>query len=274
MIKAVLREPFFHFIFIGALLYLVYASAGPDGQQKQRIYLSKAEVLQIKEQWKKRWGRDPYERELQSLIAKKQHEKMLFEEALAMRLERDDSIIYERLVEKTRLVLKNIRAAENPDDAVLEAYYQMHRDDYRIGGTFSFYHAFVNLQQQDAYEKANEMLSLLKYTLAEPQDARHYADNFPHANHVTNATSKEISKTYGSGFAQQLTSLKKGSWQGPLISQHGLHLIYITERSGGTVPDYASVRYRVESDFLEDYRQKAYHKASEQIRLKYDLVME
>ena len=62
-----------------------------------------------------------------------------------------------------------------------------------------------------------------------------------------------------------------GLWQGPIASEHGLHLIRISDYRAGGVPPLADIRARVEKDFLRWQQVKNQEVAIQQIVEQYDV---
>ena len=60
----------------------------------------------------------------------------------------------------------------------------------------------------------------------------------------------EIDRTFGAGFGADVAALETGRWQGPIASGYGLHLVLVTAREQGRLPDLEEVRAAVERDCL------------------------
>ena len=57
----------------------------------------------------------------------------------------------------------------------------------------------------------------------------------------------ELASLFGESFAVQLFALHVGSWQGPLTSAYGVHVVYVKSRSEAWLPTLAEIRERVAS---------------------------
>src|SRR5210317_396081 len=97
-----LREPLLHFLLIGATFFLLYVafSEPVSGQADKTITISSAEIDWLQSSWKQRWNRLPTQDELDGLINSYVREIVLYREALALGLDKDDTIIRRRLGQK------------------------------------------------------------------------------------------------------------------------------------------------------------------------------
>ncbi len=266
MFKNFIKDPFFHFIFVALLIYVVHSMLASEQETKEKISISKKEIETLKIKWKEEWKRPATRAELKSLIIKKQQDEMLFEEAIAMGLHKEDQMIYERLISKTKYLISNIN--QKPDEKQLQIYYENHIDNYRKNGRFSFSHLFISINHENPIQKADEMHILLKETMIDEKDIDKYGDTFD-SNHINNVTQSEIIQTFGEGFYKQLSGLKKYRWSEPIISTLGVHLVFISEHTDGEIESYDEIKDIVESDFIEDAKKERYEKRLKSILERY-----
>jgi peptidyl-prolyl cis-trans isomerase C len=107
-----LREPLLHFMFIGAVIYLLYAVfAEPVAEETNKtIVVSAGEIEWMNTTWQKRWSRPPTGEELDSLIKQYIKETVLYREALTMGLYKHDQIIRRSLAQKQEFLAKDLFA--------------------------------------------------------------------------------------------------------------------------------------------------------------------
>jgi len=55
----------------------------------------------------------------------------------------------------------------------------------------------------------------------------------------------DVEATFGPEFAARLPELPVGSWEGPIVSSYGVHLVRVDGRVLGEVPPLADVRVAV-----------------------------
>ena len=100
-VSKALREPLLHFLLIGAAIFAVSSAvedeAAPVGNN--RVLVTAGDIEQLTVLWQKRWQRPPAPEELERLIEDHIREEILYREALALGLDRDDTIVRRHLVE-------------------------------------------------------------------------------------------------------------------------------------------------------------------------------
>jgi peptidyl-prolyl cis-trans isomerase C len=78
-----------------------------------------------------------------------------------------------------------------------------------------------------------------------------------------------VEKEFGTKFASAIPQLKARSWQGPVESGYGWHLVFVDSVVPGRVPVFEEVEPDVKTAWLADQKQHAWQKAYEQMRAKY-----
>lgn len=259
-----------YFLLIAFLIYLAQLFFSSAKDEREIITIA-TRPLQVA--WEESWERAPTQAELESVIAKRVQDEMLFEEALAMGLHKDDSVIYERVLSKARRLFEENKVGSKIDERTLRAYYDANLDDYRKGGDISFSHLFISMEHQEPIKKAKNMLLLLRQNRIKAKDIDAYGDDFT-PRHMTKADEEEIAKLFGGSLYKQLLRLKRGEWHDYLISSKGIHLIYITERSGGKVLSFEEVNEMVAYDYSYAAKRAAYERQKEEMAAKYRVVKE
>ena len=84
---------------------------------------------------------------------------------------------------------------------------------------------------------------------------------------------REIARHFGSRFTQALSGLPVGSWQGPVASPYGLHLVYVHERTPAQVPALSEIRAEVVARTRQKLADDWLAFRLLQLRGQYDVVM-
>ena len=123
-----LHEPLLHFLLIGLLLFGVYGymHRGRGGAHSSRqIVLTMADLRQMDTYFFSQWQRQPTPEEFQAMVEDKIREEVLYREALAMGLDKDDTIVKRRMAQKMQFLAEDVASAHEPTTSELKAWYEM-----------------------------------------------------------------------------------------------------------------------------------------------------
>ncbi len=84
----------------------------------------------------------------------------------------------------------------------------------------------------------------------------------------------ELKKTFGEQFASAITALPVGSWQGPIDSGYGAHLVYVAKHTDSHLPALAEVREQVRREYLDAKRREATDKFYKALLSRYSVRIE
>ena len=103
----VLREPLVHFLLLGGIIFAISmvsgrasSAAGGTPATDRQIIVTPDKVALLRSGFVLDFGRDPTDADMQRLIDAYVREEILVREARAQGLDRDDSIVRRRLVQK------------------------------------------------------------------------------------------------------------------------------------------------------------------------------
>ena len=82
-----------------------------------------------------------------------------------------------------------------------------------------------------------------------------------------------LGKEFGPQFALAVAKLPPGSWQGPVESGFGWHLVFVDTLIPGRVPAFEEVEADVKTAWLADQKAKAWEKAYKDMRAKYTVLL-
>ena len=271
-IVRLIKEPLVHFLLIGAGLFLLFHFTNePAGDQPGRIVVTPAQVEQMEAKFTRTWMRPPTKEEMAGLIASHVRDEVYYREAVAMGLDQNDRTVRQRMRMKLEFLLEDLGAVVEPSDDVLIAYLQAHPDKFQVETRVSFRQVYLNPDKhQDMKADAKHMLTQLKQGAAPESvgDATLMQDEY------TLATQSDIEKQFGEPFARQVIALTPGAWTGPLYSGLGGHLVKVTERVEGRLPELAEVRSQVEREYLAQRRQELKDQAYAKLLERYEVVIE
>jgi hypothetical protein len=276
MLERVLREPLVHFLVLGAAVFLVsYALAKPGVVQDGKIIVTSGRIEQLATGFVRVWQRAPSAEELDGLIEDSVREEVLYREALAMGLDKDDSVIRRRLRQKFEFLTEDTADAVHPTDETLQAWLDSHPEQFSQRPKVAFRQVFVSLARRGA-AASNDALKLLAQlnSAGHEVDASDQGDTTMLPHELPLSSNDEILRIFGGEFAQQLARTEPGRWAGPLRSGYGLHLVYVSERTQGAMPPLDDVREVVRRDWFATRRRDEADSNYRALRAKYAIVVE
>jgi hypothetical protein len=275
-LKRWLQEPLLHFLLIGAALFaLFYQVADPESVADNRIVISEADIDRLITLYERKLQRLPTQQELNGLVQAQVREEILYREALAMGLDQDDTIVRRRMAQKVEFMFNDLIDAAEPTDEELEQFLRDHPDKFMESARTSFTQIYLNTDKRGytAEADAQQLLATLN-TNPDVIDPATSGDTFMFGYTFENQSEHQVSRMFGNDFSQSLAKLKANSWQGPVISGYGLHLVYITERSQAWLPPLSDIRDSVLFELLAERRKSANKQFYQTLRERYDIIIE
>ena len=128
-----LKEPLIHFLLIGAGLFVLFAQLNSEEEldNSKQIIINKSKQNMLSTTFVKDNGREPTDKEMEELLEKSIREKILYNEAMAIGLDKDDKVIEHRLAEKMKYLFEDITVVEDPSDEILKIYFQDNKEEFK-----------------------------------------------------------------------------------------------------------------------------------------------
>ena len=272
-----LRDPLLHFVVLGAALFAIYALATGlfSSNQARRIEIGNAEVEFLAANFERQWGRAPLPEEMQRLLDARVREEILYREALAVGLDRNDVVVRRRMVQKMELLTQDLALMTDPTEEELRAFLAERGDEYRIPPRLSFSQLYFNVDQRgvDAEPSARQLLAELREGGLSPDQAEQRGDSIMIERDYDRRTPDDVRRVFGERFAEALFELDAG-WQGPVVSGYGLHLVHIGDRLEGRMPEYEEVRDRLIDDYNRVRRDRANASFYENLASRYEVSID
>lgn len=241
--KKLLREPLFHFLLLGAAIFVVYHFFSKTATNEPgKIVITQGELASIREGYINTWQRPPTKEEMEGLIRERVKEEVYYQEALALGLDKDDMIIRRRLQQKMEFIAHDIAKQTEPTEAALSAFLAKHADLFKTETHFSFRQIYLNAGQKGNASK--QEISRLLSELNQPGTKANFrkpGDATLLPSEILNASATEVTGQFGKEFTNQLMQLPTGRWTGPVNSAYGVHLVSLGERKDGGTPALADV---------------------------------
>lgn len=255
--RALLRDPLLHFLLLGAGLFALYRLVAGEDVAPKEIFVAARTIEGLADNWQRTWQRPPTQTELDRLVDDYVREEVLYREALAAGLDRDDTIVRRRLRQKMEFVSEDLAAQAEPTDQELQTYLDQHPDEFRLPTRVSFEHIYFSRDRrgESAGKDAASVLARLQSSARAPEAAS-LGDPIALAPRYDGIAVDELDRLFGDGFAAQLIEMPPGVWAGPSESGYGLHLLRVTEVIPGALPALGEIRAQVTRELLVQRRQK------------------
>ena len=261
---------------LGALLAgLVWAVQGPPGSNdsnRPEIVITEAEVAHQLARWERLWRRPPTNEELRQAIDSYVRNEILYREALARDMDREDPRVRIALIQKMQMLAAGQADARGVTENELSAFFALRKEQYRIPARVSLAQVFFK-DEADSRARMEKLLS--QFQEQEPSEAvlREAGDPTMLETVQEAVTARDLEKRFGTDFTAEVLSLPAGKWSGPVGSGYGLHVVKIFDRKPGRIPELAEVRDKVKSDLQYEARKAAREQGYQEIAGKYRVVI-
>lgn len=277
MLKKLLQEPLLHFLVIGAALFFLYALQNDAvvEEDDKSITITQAHINRMSLIFEKQNQRTPTQKEIEGLIEHLVEEEVFYREALAMGLDKNDVGVRRRLAQKMKFIFSDIAEQTKPTDQELETYLNEHSEKFTLPGNITFEHIYFNSDKRgsDTQNNAQELLTELRksganFTIGDA------GDRFMYGYQFKQLADTQIISMFGEEFFKTLSSQSIGSWEGPVASAYGLHLVKIEDKTASIQPKLEAVYDKVHSEWLSEKRTEMNNAFYEKLRQQYNIVIE
>jgi hypothetical protein len=275
--QRILKEPLFHFLLLGAGLFIAYGLISKPGSSSApgKIVVTVGHVEHLAAGFAKTWQRPPTDAEIKGLVDDWVREEIATREAIALGLDKDDTVIRRRLRQKLDFVSEDIAAQTEPTDTDLNAYLKAHPESFHVEPRFTFSQVYLNPTQHgdNLARTAAQLLAQLQQAGGKA-DVSALGDSFLLERAFQSAPAGEIAKQFGEEFMGKLVKLPSGQWQGPIESGYGVHLVFVNERTEGRAPALAEVCDIVLREWTNARRLEGNVKFHQELLKRYTVTIE
>jgi peptidyl-prolyl cis-trans isomerase C len=269
---SMLNNPLLHFLAIGALVFALYgALRGSSADDSQRIEINEPELARMREMFTAQWQRPPTPTELDGIIEGFIREEILYREALAMGLDRDDTVVRRRLAQKIEFLADDLATRVEPTTEELERFLEESPERYELPARVSFSHVYFSEERRgaNAEEDASAALTRIRAGASENEQG----DPFMLQRDYPLRTQREAAELFGTEFASALFAMEPEVWDGPVPSSYGLHLVIVHQSTPSSTPELADVSRRLRNDLLAQRRSEANEALVDSFKQRYDIVV-
>jgi hypothetical protein len=254
------KEPLVHFMALGFLLMMMnkYLTA----EAENTINITTAELQQHFASIQGDNGPNLTSKDSLDLSEAYIMRQVLFTEATKRGYDAYDPVIMDRMVEKMKASLtEDIR----PGAEDLTKYYKENPQRYRIYEGISFNLVSFDLDNQPSADS----ISVLKKSLQKGNEV-----NGIKASSFDRQSRFELMRHFGMAFTRTIDALPVKSWEGPVSSSKGTHLVRVLEKHYSDVLPLEAVKAQVMNDYIMEMRALSFQKNYSAIRSKYRIQID
>jgi hypothetical protein len=272
---ALLREPLFQFLVLGAALFGLFHLVGNrKADAPERIVVSSARIDNLADGFARTWRRPPGKEELQGLVDDYIRDEVFYREGRAAGLDRDDVIIRRRVRQKMEFFAEDASVPE-PSEAQLAAYLQANPERFRTEERLTFHQVFLSATRRGtAIDRDGQQVSNALALADKTVDTTAIGDPFLLGEEFQAVSLTELAGIFGDAFAKRMSVLELSRWQGPIPSSFGQHFVYISERIQGGAPPLDAIRDAVRREWSNARRLEAEQKLYGSLRERYEIVVD
>ncbi len=274
--RKLLADPLFHFLLIGAALFIIFELfSGSATSFDDKIVMTQGDITALQANFARTWQRPPTEKELVGLIEESVRDEIAYREAVKMGLDQNDSYIRRRLRMKMELLMEDLGTLAPPTERELSEFLAKNREPFRREPQVGFAHVYLNVEKRaNTLEEDSRLLLHELNQIGAAANPENFGDAIMLPKQYPLSPLNIIARQFGGNFAADIAGLQPGSWQGPIASSYGLHLVLITESVAGRDPELSEIRPAVEREFVarrqRAIKEEAYRKLKEQYPVEFE----
>ncbi len=179
-----------------------------------------------------------------------------------------------RMAQKMQFLAEDVAAAHEPSTAELKAWFDKNMDKFALPSRISFRHLYFSPDKRGKSAQEDAAKALAKIA-GQPEDSKlaSLGDSFMFQDYYGDRAPSAIAKEFGPPFAVAIEKLKPGSWQGPIESGYGWHLVFVDTVIPGRIPAFEEIEPDVKTAWLGEQKATAWRKAYAEMRAKYTVLL-
>lgn len=273
--RRLLQEPLVHFFLLGGGLLVLYSLVAPPAEPaRQSIHVTPERLEALSANFEVVWKRPPTTNELRGLVGDFVREEVFYREALALGLDKDDTVVRRRMRQKFEFLAEESVGNLEPSEAELDAFYRENGERFRRQPRLTFAQIYLGpaAEAPDEEKVVGALARLNAGAAADELDGLAKPSLLP--ERLNDAGAGQVARLFGEAFAEALIAADPGAWRGPVESAYGAHLVRIEQREPGGVPPLDAVRQAVVTEWRYDAQRKMKEALFERLRDNYEIVID
>jgi hypothetical protein len=272
------KKPVVRIILLGLIVAaaILFVKGPPTADASRRVVITGADLLQQRAAFMRTWQREPTADEIRGALEQHIRQEVLYREALSRGYDRDDLVVRRAMQQKMEFLAASQALQEPPTEEEIEAFFALRKERYRLPAVLSFAQVYVSLDRRgaEAEQDAVDLLARLRTGDPEVEALSSWGDPIMLETFYSDRTERDIAAAFGDQFAEGLLTLPVGSWEGPVASGYGIHLVKVVQREDSTIPDWREVAGRVISDMEFEAKASSRDQLYQEIAQNYEIVFD
>ena len=255
------REPLVHMVLLGVAIFAFDAWRRGGQPDPQAIEVTDTVRQHVASELKVRLGRAPSAEELEAGVQRWIDREVLYREALALGLDRDDPVIRDRLVRKVEFIQQSVAPAIEVDDATLRQYAAAHPERYGARMRYDFVQLAYAKSADPEGTRARDALAQLQAG-ADPKSLG------PRVGTSRKFTPANAARSFGPAFAEALAAQPVGEWA--LLDLPTTYtLLRVDAAAAEGAPDMDAILDRVRRDYVSEQQRAQVDAVVQRLRADY-----
>jgi hypothetical protein len=254
------HEPLIHFLLLGLLMVVIDHYMSRDDDYTLRI--NRTELQQYFTAIRGEHSGRIDQQDSLDLTNQFIMRQVLFTEATQRGYDLYDPVVRDRMIEKMKATLTE---DINPEDEALKNYHVENSSRYRISEGISF--RLVSFEQD--HQPTPDSLSILKAFLQSGVQAMDI-----NQARYTKKSRFELMRQFGMRFAREIDAIPENTWDGPLQSSKGVHLIYVEKKHYSESLPFEAVKAQVTNDYVLERRQRSFEENYRKLLANYRIIFD
>ncbi|MEO0440313.1 MAG: peptidylprolyl isomerase [Pseudomonadota bacterium] len=268
----IFRDPITHFLLIGLVLVAINSVwTSWQGERGRTIHVSTEEMARLEKLWANTAGRLPTGEDRQMIIDQYVQDEVLMREAERLGLGNGDTIIRRRLAQKMDFLISDNALAE-PDEAELRQWFEENRELFAASERRSFVHVYFSPERHG--DQIEQVALAARAQLDTGSDWQSLGDPFIQKRSYAALPQSEITRLFGTEFAERLFVLKRGQWSASMGSAYGLHLVRVETVDSAADARFEPIKAEVQAAWQEQQAINVRQEAIQDLVANYTVVVE
>jgi hypothetical protein len=261
--NCVWRDPTIHFILIGSVIFFLQGLLSFSENERETILITQRIKDEINQSYRNQYNKAPSEGEIDRMLAVWIEDELIYRRGLSLELDKNDSIIRQRIIQKTKYLFRNLAIINEPSEQELRKWYSRRVDTYRKPPRYSFDQILVRDTSKQGRERALSIL--LQINNGKP------AHNFTGLYHAFRARGRiGLEVSFGKEFVGQLDLLRQDEWQ-LLQSKKGWHLVCMQKITYAPKPKFEELQPLLISEWKKQQQRVEEKKLVDELREQYEI---